>query len=68
MKQIHRPATLARPALDARPDPDWVRGRCPECGEVLVSNAHYINGKGYIIVWECWRGLQSGECAYKRVL
>jgi hypothetical protein len=25
---------------EGRPDPQWVRGRCPECGDDLVSNLY----------------------------
>ena len=52
-----------------RPDPDWVRGRCPLCGEEVVSNCYYVGGKGYIIVWECWASLSdTATCDYRRVL
>ena len=52
-----------------RPDPDWVRGRCPLCGEDVVSNCYYVGGKGYIIVWECWASLgETATCDYRRVL
>jgi hypothetical protein len=54
---------------DGRPDPKWVRGRCPECGEELVSNMYYIGGKGYLLVWECWSSLgEQPQCCYRRVL
>ncbi|HVK01963.1 MAG TPA: hypothetical protein VM490_00665 [Armatimonadaceae bacterium] len=58
---------------DGRPDPQWVRGRCPECGDDLVSNMYYVGGKGYIIRWECWSRLTKPEsdparCAYYKVL
>jgi hypothetical protein len=52
-----------------RPDPEWVRGRCPMCGEDVVSNCYYVGGKGYIIVWECWASLaETPTCDYRRVL
>lgn len=52
-----------------RPDPDWVRGKCPHCGGLLVSNAYYISGKGYYIAWECWNSLgEAKSCDYRRVL
>jgi len=54
---------------EGRPNPEWVRGRCPECGDELVSNLYYIGGRGYIIRWECWGSLQENpQCQYKRVL
>jgi hypothetical protein len=52
-----------------RPDPEWVRGRCPMCGEDVVSNCYYVGGKGYIIIWECWASLgETPRCDYRRVL
>ena len=52
-----------------RPDPQWVRGRCPECGDDLVSNLYYIGGKGYLLVWQCWSSLgESPTCRYQKVL
>jgi hypothetical protein len=52
-----------------RPDPEWIRGRCPMCGEDVVSNCYYVGGKGYIIVWECWASLgDTPTCDYRRVL
>jgi len=52
-----------------RPDPQWVRGRCPECGDDLVSNLYYIGGKGYLLCWECWGSLgENPACRYRRVL
>jgi hypothetical protein len=54
---------------EGRPDPQWVRGRCPECGDDLVSNLYYIGGKGYLLVWECWSSLGgSPACRYRKVL
>lgn len=52
-----------------RPDPAWVRGRCPECGDDLVSHLYYMKGEGYIIAWECWSSREpSPSCTYKKVL
>ena len=52
-----------------RPDPQWVRGVCPECGDDLVSNLYYIGGKGYLIRWECWSSLkQTPTCNFRKVL
>ena len=42
---VHGPRALA----NGRPDPQWVRGTCPECGDELVSNLYYIGGKGYLL-------------------
>lgn len=54
---------------DERPDPQWIRGRCPECGDDLVSNLYYIGGKGYLLRWECWSSLgESPACGYYKVL
>jgi len=53
-----------------RPDPQSVRGRCPECGDDLVSNLYYIPGEGYLIKWQCWGSLAEAEalCRYSKVL
>ena len=52
-----------------RPDPAWVRGRCPECGDELVSHLYYVHGKGYLIQWECWASQgEEPSCGYKIVL
>jgi hypothetical protein len=54
-----------------RPDPEWVRGSCPECGAPLVSNCYYVGGRGYLILWECWQALGEParrSCDYRRVL
>ncbi len=54
---------------DGRPHPDWVRGRCPECGDDLVSSMYHVNGRGYLLCWECWgsRG-ENAACTYRRIL
>lgn len=54
---------------DGRPHPDWVRGRCPECGDDLISNMYFVYGRGYLLCWECWgsRG-ENAACSYRRVL
>lgn len=53
----------------ARPRPEWVRGKCPQCGDDLVSNCYYVGGRGYIIAWECWSSLGSvPACAYRKIL
>ena len=52
-----------------RPEPDWVRGVCPRCGEELVSNCYYVSGRGYLVVWECWASQGAAPtCDYRRVL
>ena len=52
-----------------RPNPEYVRGKCPKCGEPLVSSCYYIEDRGYLIVWECWGSLRDEpSCAYRRVL
>ena len=54
---------------DDRPQPEWIRGRCPECGDDLVSNLYYIGGKGYLLTWECWSSLgDAPKCRYRKVL
>jgi hypothetical protein len=54
---------------NGRPDPEWVRGKCPVCGDDLVSNLYYVGGKGYLVRWECWASLgKDPQCEYSRVL
>lgn len=53
---------------DGRPNPQWVRGRCPECGDDLVSNLYYVSGQ-YLIAWECWASLsENPTCQYRQIL
>jgi hypothetical protein len=59
----------ARQAREERPEPDWVRGICPCCGEELVANCYYVSGRGYLTIWECWASLApQPACEYRRVL
>lgn len=52
-----------------RPDPEWVRGHCPRCGQELVSNCYYVSGRGYLVIWECWASRDpEPTCDYRRVL
>jgi hypothetical protein len=52
-----------------RPDPAWVRGKCPCCGDAVVSNLYYVGGKGYLLRWECWSSLgDTPTCEYRKVL
>lgn len=52
-----------------RPDPEWVRGRCPKCGEELVSHCHYLPRSGYVVVWECWNSRpEVATCDYRKML
>ncbi len=54
---------------NGRPRPEWIRGKCPQCGEDLVSNCYYVGGRGYLIVWDCWASLrESPACSYRKVL
>ena len=49
--------------------PEWARGRCPECGDLLVSNCYYTAARGYIIVRECYSSLSNHPtCDYRRVV
>jgi len=50
------------------PDPDEVRGKCPMCGDPVVSRCFYVTGKGYICLWLCWSSLRKRGCDYRRVL
>ncbi len=56
-------------APDEQPRPEWVRGLCPCCGAPVVSNAYYVGGKGYLVVFECWESLRgTSGCTYRKVL
>jgi hypothetical protein len=53
----------------ARPDPLWIRGKCPCCGDDVVSNLYYVGGKGYLLKWQCWSSMgENPTCAYEKVL
>ena len=57
------------PTADSQPRPEWVRGVCPACGSPVVSNAYYIGGRGYKVIWECWESLgEAPSCTYRKVL
>lgn len=54
---------------EERPDPQWVNGTCPCCGEDTVSNAYYVGGKGYLLFVECWASLgEQPTCSYRQVV
>jgi hypothetical protein len=60
---------LQQPQRSERPDAQWARGVCPECGEELVSNTYYVTGRGYLVIWECWASLsEEPTCSFRRVL
>lgn len=55
--------------MPERPRPEWVRGKCPTCGDDIVSNCYYVGGRSYIICWECWSSLgPKPTCSYRHVL
>lgn len=52
-----------------RIDAENLRGECPNCGQAVVSNAYYVQGRGYIVYWECVGFLkEQPTCIYRRVL
>ena len=54
---------------DGPPAPAWVRGACPLCGAPVVSNAYYVGGRGYKILFECWESLRATPaCTYRQAL
>lgn len=65
-------AQSVRQAVDETsnlPRPEWVRGVCPMCGNVVVSNCYYVGGRGYVLVGECWNSLsETPTCTYRKVL
>ena len=49
---------------------DHVRGKCPKCGEVLVSQVYSVaDYRGFLVIWHCWAsmGLEP-TCDYRKVL
>lgn len=63
------PLTPVKTTDDGQPDPAWVRGVCPVCGDVLVSNMYADADRAFIVRWECWGALQAvPTCTYRRVL
>ena len=62
--------TLTEKRVETRPDPEWVRGRCPTCSEVLISNARWIAANHrYVIEWICWGALQEPPtCDFHQML
>ncbi|HEU4754685.1 MAG TPA: hypothetical protein VFU47_16375 [Armatimonadota bacterium] len=62
------PPALTPPALTPC-EPDWLRGTCPRCGEAVISNCYYVEGRGYLVIWECAASLvEQPACSYRRVL
>ena len=54
---------------DEVPEEKFVRGRCPECGDYLVSNLYQTGQSGFLIRWECWGSLKRDpRCHYFHVL
>lgn len=52
-----------------RPRPEWVRGKCPQCGNEVVSNCYYVGGKGYLVIHQCWASLgPRPTCTYQKVI
>jgi hypothetical protein len=47
-----------------RPEPHWIAGKCPVCGEVTIKDAFYVGGKGYLLQEVCW----SGDCMYRKMV
>ena len=55
--------------LSDRPRPEWVRGNCPKCGEVVIANCYYVGGVGYKVTRECWASLgDNPACDYRRII
>lgn len=51
-----------------QPDPEYVRGTCPKCGEVVVV-VHRESGGTWRMVWECLASVQPPiTCDYRLVL
>jgi hypothetical protein len=51
------------------PPKEVVRGLCPMCGGEVIANLYYVQGKGYILMYECVGSLREEQvCDYRRVL
>jgi predicted RNA-binding Zn-ribbon protein involved in translation (DUF1610 family) len=52
------------------PNQEWIRGKCPDCGQVLVSNCYQVPGQTRSIVcWDCWNSLgPEPTCKYSKTL
>lgn len=62
-------ATNPKNGPGPQPLPEWIRGRCPQCGADLVSGWEYVEGRGYLIYWACWNALSDApSCDYQKVL
>lgn len=47
------------------PPDEVIVGRCPECGERLVSNLYWHTEHGYLLRYECWESLMpNGRCNF----
>ena len=50
------------------PHPDHVRGQCPQCGDVLVSQVYHTS-RGYLVIWHCWASMGTEpKCEYRKVM
>lgn len=59
----------ATPDTQDKPNADWVRGICPQCGAEIVSSLDHVPGHGYLLTWECWQSRgENPKCSYRRVL
>lgn len=55
-----------------QPEQVYVRGICPECGNLLVSSPYYVSGSGYVFQWRCVMSLKQfvpvPTCGHVRVI
>jgi len=47
-----------------RPEPHWIHGKCPKCGDYTIKDAFYVGGRGYLVQVVCW----NGDCMYRKML
>lgn len=51
------------------PPPGLIRGRCPHCGDHLVSHIYWAESRGYICKWKCWESIAiNPKCDYVYVV
>jgi hypothetical protein len=67
--EAHQPPAQPDGSREPAPEPELIRGTCPMCGELVVSCPEYVQGRGYLIWWRCWRSMQpTPSCSYRRIL
>lgn len=57
--------TLPKSQDDASPDRKFIRGLCPDCGGLVVSNTYEHSSGTMSFVHECWESIKpTPTCSY----